>query len=144
MSTPLPPSKRSVVLETVYDALATANRGSFSQERWNRPGGVLEVEQHLDQLVDIVRRTTARRLEPYQLQILEDICARCPHQESCGYCSLRKIHQCVLYECASALVEGIAAALVEIEDPDYLEAHRRHGGSGTTTPPTPSSDHYLG
>src|SRR5215207_10100514 len=97
MSMMLPPSKRAIVREAAFDALATACPGSFSDDRWRRPGGIVEVEKHLDQLIEIVRRTTAAQIEPYLVQILQDICQTCSHQEASGYCSLRGIRQCTVY-----------------------------------------------
>ena len=125
MPASLAPTKRAIVLEAANDALACVRPGCFSEGEWSRPGGVVEVDAHLDRLVEIVRRTTATRIEPFQVQILEDICAKCPHQEPCGYCALRGIHRCVLYEGAEALVEAIAEALMEVDDADYFAQHPR-------------------
>src|SRR4051812_9569112 len=53
------------------------------------PGGLRDLDRHVDALIDIVRRSTAGRIEPYLAQILEEICPTCQYQCPSGYCPLR-------------------------------------------------------
>jgi len=88
-----------------------------------RPGGVKRIADHLDALVEIVRRTRTTRTESFLYQILEDICSKCPFQLPSEHCPLRNIHKCALYRCAPAVVEAIADELVLLQDADYLATH---------------------
>jgi hypothetical protein len=123
MSTQLSPAHRSLVLHAVLDAVARASPGAFSQGAWDRPGGAGEIDKHLDQLVEIVRRTTATRIEPFQVQVLDDICSTCPHQLPSTHCPLRFARQCLLYQNIAEAVEAIADGLHEIGDARYYEMH---------------------
>ena len=123
MFRPQPLAQRSIVLDAVLDAVARASPGAFSQGQRDRPGGAGEIDKHLDALIDIVRRSTATRIEPYLAQILEDICSKCPHQSPSTHCSLRAAGLCQLYRHAATEVSAIAGALKEIRDPDYYEMH---------------------
>ena len=123
MPSQLPPAHRSLVLHSVLDAVAKASPGAFSQGHWERPGGAGEVDKHLDQFVEIVRRTTATRIEPYQVQVLQDICSTCPHQFPSTLCQLRSAGQCLLYQNIAAVVDAIADGLHEIGDARYYELH---------------------
>jgi hypothetical protein len=123
MATTMTPEQRRVVLASVREAVASSWRGAFSDGERARPGGVDEIEARLDPLIDIVRRTTATRIEPFLVQILDDICDKCPHQLPSAHCPLRYQKRCVLYECAPAIVSAIGETLAELGDEEFLRTH---------------------
>jgi hypothetical protein len=85
--------------------------------------GVSLIDEHLDALIEIVRRTTATRIAPFQVQIMWDICEKCRYCFPSQYCPLRHMRLCALYAHAEALIEAIAAALRESKDAPYLSTH---------------------
>ena len=57
------------------------------------------------------------------MQIMDEVCAHCPHQQPSGYCPLRRPGACVLSEHVWPIVEAIGGALRNMEDPEYLANH---------------------
>jgi hypothetical protein len=99
-------------------------RPEVNEQEWRATSiDSAESEDRIDQLVNIVRQTTAKRIEPYLFQILEDICPRCPAQYPNGWCLLRVLNKCALYSCAAEIVTAIAEELKAISDPEYLSIH---------------------
>jgi nucleotide-binding universal stress UspA family protein len=98
------------------------------------PGGLFELYSHVDELVQIVRRSTAGEIEPYLAEILEDVCSNCTHQDASGYCPLRKAGRCALYAHAGAVIEAVARALGELHDEPYEGVHRPKGPPLETVP----------
>ena len=86
-------------------------------------GSASSVDWNLDGIVDIARRTTAERLEPYVTQVLNDVCPGCPNQLPSGRCPLREIEQCVLCRYPGAVFGAVRDVLEEIGDPQYLAGH---------------------
>jgi hypothetical protein len=85
--------------------------------------GAKLIEEHLDALVEIVRRSTATAVEPYLAQIHEDVCSRCTRQEVCGFCAQRVPGPCAVYRFAGPIVRAVGRALAEMGDEQYLAAH---------------------
>jgi len=88
-----------------------------------KPGGVGRIANHLDALVEIVRRTTATAAEPYLWQVLEDVCDYCDVQDPSCHCPLRHRNLCVLYKCVPGITQAIAAELIAMNDEAYLRLH---------------------
>lgn len=82
--------------------------------------GAAVIENHLEELVGIVRRLTAEGVEPYLNQLVDDICSKCPDQTVSGYCPQRAAGPCVLYRFAGPIVAATARALREMGDEEYL------------------------
>lgn len=116
-------SQRDRVLELIYQAIAIECPKCFAADVREHAGGVNMVARNLDGLVDIVRRSTAQRIEPFLVQIMWDICSDCPYQFPSGYCALRQARLCVMYVHAPAVVETVTRALLELNDPQYMETH---------------------
>jgi hypothetical protein len=116
--TSLTPQQRTYVIDAVRRALAE----SHPEIMHEGPGGANELAGHVDALVEIVRRTTADRVEPYTAQIMDDVCPHCAHQEKSGYCALRAPgpEQCALSRCTMTIVHAIADALRDMGDPVYV------------------------
>jgi hypothetical protein len=123
LPTPLTNLQRRDVFAAVFRALRATSPALFADGELNRPGGLVEIEAHLGALVDIVRRSTARLIEPYLAQIFEDICKKCPHQFDSTYCPLRSIGGCVLSSQTATIVAAIAGALREMGDLAYTGLH---------------------
>ena len=115
---PLTPDQRNHILARVYRDLflyCPAGEGEL-----RTPAGAAVIETHLDDLVNIVRRSTAATIEPYMAQILDDVCAKCPHQTVSGYCPQRTAGPCVLFRLAGPIVRAIGRTLLEMGDEEYL------------------------
>jgi hypothetical protein len=84
------------------------------------PGALVELYEHLDELVAIVRRSmvdaAAGRFEPYLVQINERICSTCPQDQTDGYCPLRLRNTCVLSAHATRIARAIGRALSKSRD----------------------------
>jgi hypothetical protein len=72
------------------------------------PDAIPEIDRHIDWVADIVQRNgpTSRAVV-----MLRQSCAACPHQYPGKYCPLRPRGGCVLYRCADAIAEAVAANL---------------------------------
>ena len=81
------------------------------------------IGENLQRLIEIIRHTRSEQIEPYLIQFLEDICAHCPYQYPSLHCARRHLHACALFECASALVAGVASVLREAGDQEYQQIH---------------------
>jgi len=117
---PLTPEQRHRILESVYRELFATGPAGEGELAVSEESAVLET--HLDALVDIVRRSTAMAIEPYLVQILDDVCSHCPHQTVSGYCPQRVAGPCLLFRFAEPVVRGIRRALEEMGDEQYLAA----------------------
>jgi hypothetical protein len=136
ISPPLPPEQRQRVLAAVWSTLRATEPLLFAQDRIHAAGGILTLDAHLDELVDMSRHMTADRIEPYLATIIEDVCARCPEQHSEGHCPLRQRDLCVLFSHARRILETIDSMLRALRDPDYLAVH----GSVAKAPAKGTSD----
>ena len=114
--------QRKLVLQAVEAALRAAEPSLFDPAV-SPDGPMWAVEQHLDTLVAIVRRTTAARIEPYLAQILDDACTHCRHQQPSQFCPLRHEDECALFSHTAVVVDAIAKALKEMGDPEYWFNH---------------------
>ena len=129
--TVLPPAIRKRVLDDIERDLRAVASGLFNDPQ--RPGGPMaEVTRHLDGLVDIVRRTTATRIEPYLAEILDDICTHCEFEQPSQFCARRDEGKCVLFSHTRTIVDAIARALRDTEDFEYWWNHPV--GSGDLKP----------
>lgn len=114
----LTPDQRNRLLAAVYRDLFVWCPPKDGELR--TPEGAAVIETHLDELVNIVRRSTAASIEPYLAQIFEDVCAKCPHQAVSGYCPQRADGPCVLFRHAGPIVRAIGRSLLEMSDEEYL------------------------
>jgi hypothetical protein len=113
--------QRSRLLASVYRELWLSCRAG--EATGGTRADAERIEFHLDPLVEIVRRSTAERVEPYLFQVFEEICPNCLRQTVSGYCPLRHSGECALFARMDAIVNGIANVLRETRDTSYLAAH---------------------
>lgn len=113
--TDLSKSERRFLLEELHQAIRETYPELLEKLECQDQGGLADLDAHLDELVSIVRSTTATRIESYLAQILDQICTKCPHQEPSAFCPLRHEGKCLLYTCAGAAVAGLRRGLREIE-----------------------------
>ena len=122
-STPLTSAQRRHILDEVASALRASSDAAPPQAQVPCGCGPADIETHLDALVDIVRRSTAATVEPYLAQFFDNICNKCPHQQSSTHCPLRSTGKCQLFRHTAAIVAAVAVALVEMDDPEYVQRH---------------------
>ena len=115
---PLTPEQRSRILAAVYRELFVSCPATQGEAR--SAEGAKVMENRLEELVGIVRRSTAEAVEPYLNQFLDDICSKCPHETVSGYCPQRVAGPCVLYRFAGPIVAATARALRAMGDEEYL------------------------
>jgi hypothetical protein len=115
---PLTPDQRHWILSSVYRELLSSCGPGEGELVASERTKVLET--HLDALVDIVRRSTAKIIEPYLVQIMDDVCSHCPHQIVSGYCPQRATGPCIVFRFADPIVRGIRRALEEMGDEPFL------------------------
>ena len=108
-------AERRLLVSEVREAVGQQCRGVLERSGPLPAGGLADLDKHLDELVPIVRRSTATRIEPYLVQILDDICARCPYQQPSAFCPLRHDGNCMLYRYAGPIVAAVRRALREID-----------------------------
>ena len=121
MSRSLTPDQRTQLIDAIKRVLELSFPEEFT--RSSGSAGLACITDHLDALVEIVRRSTARQIEPYLWQVLEDVCDQCPHQHPSCHCPLRHQNVCMLYRSVPAIVETIAGQLVAMNDEEYLRTH---------------------
>ena len=146
-STLLNEAERRLVTDSIRHALLVVAPEWARPEQYGRPGGLRDLNEKLDALIAIARRTRADRVEPYLAEILDDVCARCAHQRQSAYCPLRHAGECVLYACAGPIMWAIGGALRRLGDHDYLAVHgEAHDPLGCWRPrrtPNPSNRRYT-
>lgn len=108
-------AERRLLLSEVDEALRQECPDVLERFKSVPAGGLADLHSHLGELVPIVRRSTATRIEPYLAQILDDICAGCPYQQPSAFCPLRHGGNCLLYRCAGPIVAAVRRALREID-----------------------------
>ena len=106
--------KQRVLLE-IYSRIGRISPREVTVAQLSAGGGLLDLERHLDEIVDVVHRSTADHIEPYLLQFHEEVCTRCPHQEPSLYCPLRSAAECALFRHPRTVVSAVRDALREIE-----------------------------
>ena len=115
--------QRARVLAAVVHALQPVAPELFTAKNAPNAGGSRGILAHLDELVDMVRRTKDDHVEPYLIQILDDVCPHCPSQGPTGYCGLLHARKCAIYQHAAPIVHAIGEALRSMGDPEYVECH---------------------
>lgn len=113
--TDLTAAEHRLLLSEVHEALRQECPHALERSRFVPKGNLSDLDQHLEELVPIVRRTCATRIEPYLAEILDDICTKCPYQQPSGFCPLRHDGDCILYRCAGTIVAAVRRALREID-----------------------------
>ena len=108
-------AEHRLLVGEVNEALRQDCRDVLERSRFVPKGNLTDLNQHLDELVPIVRRSTATQVEPYLAQILDDICTKCPYQQPSAYCTLRDDGNCLLYRCAGPIVVAVRRALRRID-----------------------------
>ena len=108
-------AERRLLRSEVHEALLQQCPDVLERSTARPAGGLADLDMHLDELVPIVRWSTATRIEPYLAQILDDICAKCPYQQASGYCPPRHEGNCTLYRYAGPIVAAVRRALREID-----------------------------
>jgi hypothetical protein len=114
----LTPDVRNRILAAVYRELFITCPAKAGEVRTLEGASVIET--HLEEIVGIVRRSTATTVEPYLAQILDEVCSRCPHQTVSGFCPLRADGPCVLFRFAEPIVRAVGRALLDMGDEEYL------------------------
>jgi hypothetical protein len=116
-------AERRSLLAEVHEALGLEAR-EVLQKAEAQPGGLAGLDRHVEELVPIVRRSTATKIEPYLAQIQDDICPHCPQQQPSAFCSMRHEGNCVFYRYAGTIVAAVRRALCEIDIGRGLEARK--------------------
>jgi len=119
-------AERRLLLCEVNEALRLECQDFFEHFKSLPQGGQADLEGHVDELVPIVRRSTATRIEPYLAQFLDDICTKCPHQQPSGHCPLRHEGNCIMFRCAGPIVAATRRALREIDIERGLAGRKEH------------------
>ena len=127
---PLTSNERRHLLLEIYRTLRRVEPSLFGHQNLHRPGGFDGIEEHLDDLVEIVRETGTPLREAHMAMILDGICQKCPYEFPSRYCPLRHINGCVLYRHSEALIRTIACVLAEFGDdvPLYQKFGANLGG----------------
>jgi len=122
-ATTLDAAGRQLVMDSIRHALLVVAPEWTRPDDYDRPGGLHDLEQKLDALIEIARRTHTDRVEPYLGEILDDVCSHCQNQRTSAYCPLRHSGNCVLYACAGPIMWAVGGALRRLRDPEYLATH---------------------
>jgi hypothetical protein len=122
-TTELTAAQRHAILASIDNALLLRHPESYEKHPAQQPERSREMARYIDDLTDIVRRSTATHVEAYVSQIMDDICPQCPHQEPSGYCRLRNKGGCVLCRFTMTIIEAIADALIKMNDYQYVINH---------------------
>lgn len=112
---PLTDAEKQYVLLRIYSQLGRLSPEVVSPKQAKTDGGLQNLEQHLDEIIDVVHRSSANHIEPYIAQFFDDVCARCPHQEPCGHCPLRSAASCVLFRFPQTIVAAVQDGLRSVE-----------------------------
>ncbi|HEY8747636.1 MAG TPA: hypothetical protein VIM11_06670 [Tepidisphaeraceae bacterium] len=107
-------AERRLLLAEVHESLRNDGTDVLLRAK-AQPGGLAQLDHHVNELIPIVRRSTATRLEPYLAQILDDICTRCPLQEPSAFCALRHEGTCIFFKRAGTIVAAVRRALREVD-----------------------------
>ena len=132
--TALTPAERRLLMNEVHEALAEQGRDVLQRSSEQANGGLVDLERHIDQLVSIVRRSSATRIEPYLAQILDHICTKCPYQQPSGHCPLRYAGDCLMYRHAGPIVAAVRRGLREIDIERELAGRKEQPCSGACQP----------
>src|ERR1044071_2787011 len=97
MNTNLDPTQRLEILNAAESALRKACPQAFTPNVINNLGQASMLQRHLDQLIEIVRRTSAQTIEPFLAEMIDDLCSTCAAQEPSAVCPLRLEGKCVLF-----------------------------------------------
>jgi hypothetical protein len=122
-SAPLTLAQRRQILAEIARAINLDSPSATAVDQVGSGSGLAEIETHLDELVNIVGRSTATTVEPYLAQIFDDICNKCPHQHPSTYCPRRRTGRCQLCRNTAAIVIAVGRALAEMGDPEYAQRH---------------------
>jgi hypothetical protein len=79
------------------------------------PGGLVELDSHIDDLHAAIHRTAAAG-DLCLAEILDEICSTCRYQYPTGYCPLRQRNLCVLHRHASRIITAVAVATRQSRD----------------------------
>lgn len=135
---PLTAADRSELLGRIQSAVQTAEPEVGADAQQAGPISVEKLSPHLEDMIHITRRSSADRIEPYLAQMMEDICGRCPAQESSGFCPLRESGGCILFSNRRLVIEVIDRFMAERcrsadvpvalqkQDVDYQARKERH------------------
>ena len=107
-------AERRLLLAEVNEALRNDGADVLLRAK-AQPDGLAQLDHHVDELIAIVRRSTATKVEPYLAQIMDDICTRCPKQEPSAFCALRHEGTCIFFKHAGTIVAAVRRALREID-----------------------------
>lgn len=125
---------RQLVMDSIRHALLVVAPEWTRPEEYDRPGGLHDLEEKLDALIEIARRTRSDRVEPYLAEILDDVCSHCRNQRASAFCPVRHSGNCVLYACAGPIMWAIGGALRRLGDAEYLAMHGEVHGCQAAPP----------
>ncbi len=112
-------SERTRIATVVRKVVGDRSPGAFTATTT----GPEFVEEKLELLVDIARRTVHRHEESCLAQMIDNVCSGCLRQFPSRFCPMRAVSCCVLVSNALAVIEAVAGELREIADPEYLRNH---------------------
>ena len=115
--------QRADVLSEVYRALWSAAPELFSERSDGEQTGIEEIDAHLDDLVNLIGVLPVARVEQHLPAVMaQHVCSRCVLHRTGGECSLRRHGSCALYDNGIVVVEAVAGALSQMNDPSIPPA----------------------
>lgn len=103
-------NQRRMILLAIEQAIPTTERQCRPRGALRYPDSVPEIDQHIDDLIRLVRAIGCGRESP-AARIRAGICDRCPHQFPEHYCPLRQTGGCVPYRFSEQIAEAVLRAL---------------------------------
>lgn len=85
----------------------------------------MALEQVVDELIRVARRTASTRTNAYTVQIIDGVCSLCPNTMFSGHCRMRKSGQCQLYPNIAKVFEVVNQSLLASGDAAFLANHPR-------------------
>lgn len=116
-ATNIDPELRRRVLQAVHTAIEGCSSGPI------RPADLELLDGVIEPLIRLVRRTSSRRIGPYVIEVLDEVCGNCLHEDMSQSCPHRRPGGCLLYRHADFIIEAVALALYQAGDADYQSNH---------------------
>ena len=108
----LTPTQRRQILGAITGAVRRTFRYPMPPTLPRYPDAIADIDGHIDWLVQAVRDS---KPGSRAAAVVKHSCPACPHQYPSRYCPLRPRGGCVLYRCADAISEAVAAVLDDLE-----------------------------
>lgn len=108
----LTPAQRRQILGAIGGVVRRTFRYPAPLNLPQYPDAIPDIDGHIDRLVQAIRESSpgSRAVE-----VVKRSCPACPHQYPSRYCPLRPRGGCVLYRCADAISDAVAAVLDNLD-----------------------------